>query len=63
MHLNKTKFKRNPSLGFDVCNITKAGNYMYIVRADIKSRGIDSLCRKGNGTQSFSGCSPGKFKE
>ena len=25
MHLNKTKFKRNPSLGFDVCNITKAG--------------------------------------
>ena len=36
---------------------------MYIVRADIKSRGIDSLCWKANGTQSFLGCSPGKFKE
>ena len=36
---------------------------MYIVRADIKSQGIDSLCWKVNGTQSFSGCSPGKFKE
>ena len=36
---------------------------MYIVRADIKSQGIDSLFWKANGTQSFSGCSPGKFKE
>ena len=36
---------------------------MYIVRADIKSRGIDSLCWKANGTKSFLGCSPGKFKE
>ena len=25
MHLNKTKFERNLSLGFDVCNIKKAG--------------------------------------
>ena len=43
LKLNKTKFKRNLSLGF------------------IK-RGIDSLRWKVNGTQSFSGCSPGKFK-
>ena len=35
---------------------------MYIVRADIKSRGIDSLCWKANGTQSFSGCSPGNSR-